>query len=122
MGKSEAAAKTAMEEIVAKAPEEKRERARQLVESMRSADKTAIERHAEGQIAAQANATNADPKKNILLEEMNKLKEGGTSVLGRLGSKEGMHGEMTNQTSVLKEIRDLLKDGDDPVKNKKDKE
>jgi hypothetical protein len=111
-----------IDEIVKRAPEENRDRVRELLGSIKDKDMTSITKNARQQVLAQSLGTLADPKKNILLEGTKKLR-GDIDVLGQLGSKKGMHAESVRQSGFLQEIRDAVQKtaGTTPVKTPTEK-
>jgi hypothetical protein len=111
-----------IDQIVKKAPEENRDRVRELLSGIKDKDMTTITKNMRQQVLAQSLGTLADPKKNILLEGTKKLR-GDVDVLGQLGSRKGMHAEITRQSGFLQEIRDAVQKsaGTTPTKNPAEK-
>lgn len=108
-----------IEKVLDDVPEQKKARAKELLQAIRDKDPTELTKSMRQQVLAQALGTLADPKKNILLEGAKKLR-GDVDVLGQLGSRKGMHAEMTRQSGFLQEIRDSiqsLKGYTKPTKN-----
>jgi hypothetical protein len=111
------AAEDMMETLVKRAPDELKDRTRNMLQAMRDGSTSKLTKFTRDKHTAEALSLLADPKKSILHEQIRQMKPG--EVQGQLGSPSGMHTEMIKQTLLLAKIAE--KEEGEAVGNPKEK-